>query len=209
MMRNPLTTSAIIWTSLSAGATVQGAPGVSQIEGPDGLSFGQSPLAVEWLATADWMPSGCSRERRLYLADADRRSFLADVRLVWPGLVYRFFDDRLYAVEADYPPGEDAFAKLAAYLTDRYGEPCMTESWQGAPKDAFVYQHRLRTLGWYGPDGHRSIWLTNHTEGGTLTMIDDSIADLGMQEIDSACSPPPTRTAPPASGSATGRLAGD
>ena len=104
MMRNLLTTSAIIWTSLSAGVTAQGAPGVSQIEGPDGLSFGQSPLAVEWLATADWMSSGCSRERRFYLADADRRSFLADVRLVWPGLVYRFFDDRLYAVEADYPP---------------------------------------------------------------------------------------------------------
>ncbi len=153
---------------------------LAPIGGFDGLSFGQTPLEVDGLVSADWMHSGHPRERTYILADRDRRNFLADVRLVWPGLLYRFLDNRLYAIEAEFAPGAGAFERLQAYLAREYGAPSMSESWRDAPADTYVYQHRLSTLGWYGSEGTRSIWLTSHDKGGGIIMIDRVVADLGI-----------------------------
>jgi hypothetical protein len=133
------------------------------------------------------MVPGCPLERSYYLADAGRRSFLANVRLVWPGLLYRFLDNRLYAIQAEYPPGDGLFERLRTYLTGKYGPPSMSESWQSAPPDTYVYQYKLRSVGWYGPGGQRSIWLTNHAEGGSIIMIDNTIAELGIRQTEEDC----------------------
>ena len=187
----------------AADARSQWAP----IGGFNGLSFGQTPQEVDWLAAADWMPSGCPRERFYYIADVDRRNSLANVRLAWPGLLYRFLDSRLYAIQAEFPPGNKTFMRLRDYLTRKYGAPSMSETWQGAPPDTYVYQHRLISVGWYEPDGTRSIWRTTQDGGGAIIMIDNTIADWGIQQISERCSMVGTDIAAAAASSFTSSLA--
>ena len=185
-MRNLIKVASVVGLLSTAAADARS--NLNSNDAFNGLSFGQTPQELDSLAAADWMPSGCSRERFYYLADADRRNFLAQVRLVWPGLLYRFLDNRLYAIQAEYPPAEGAFVRLRAYLTRKYGSPSISESWHGAPADTYVYQQRLSSLGWYGPDGAWSIWLTNHDGGGSIIMIDNATADRAMQLIGEHCS---------------------
>jgi hypothetical protein len=188
MMRNLIKVLPFLGVLFTTVAADDARSNLAPIGGFSGLSFGQTPQEVDWLAAADWMPSGCPQERFYYLADVDRRNFLANVRLVWPGLLYRFLDNRLYAIQAEFPSGDRAYVRLRDYLTRKYGQPSMSESWQGAPPDTYVYQHRLSSVGWYGPDGAQSIWLTNHDGGGTIIMIDNTIADWGIQKISERCS---------------------
>ncbi len=201
MMRSLFKASPLLGLLFITVACADSGTNLDPIGGFKGLSFGQTPQEVDWLVTANWMQSGCPQERFYYLADADRRNFLADVRLEWPGLLYRFLDNRLYAIQAEFPSGEGAFERLQAYLTRKYGEPSMSESWQGAPSDTYVYQHRTSGVGWYGPDGTRFIWLTSHDEGGSIIMIDSVVADLGMQQVGELCSAGRTDIAPSAAGS--------
>ncbi len=207
MMRNLIKVLPFFGLLFTAVAAADARSNLAPIGGFNGLSFGQTPQEVDWLAAADWMPSGCPRERFYYLADVDRRNFLANVRLVWPGLLYRFLDNRLYAIQAEFPPGDGAFVRLRDYLTRKYGAPSMSESWQGAPPDTYVYQHRLISVGWYEPDGARSIWLTNHDGGGAIIMIDNTIADRGIQQISERCSTVRTDIAAAAASSFTSSLA--
>jgi hypothetical protein len=188
MIRNLIKVLPLLGLVFTAVAAADARSNLAPIGGFNGLSFGQTPQEVDWLAAADWMPSGCPQERFYYLADVDRRNFLANVRLVWPGLLYRFLDNRLYAIQAEFPSGDGAFVRLRDHLTRKYGAPSMSESWQGAPPDTYVHQHRLSSVGWYGPDGARSIWLTNHDGGGAIIMIDNTIADWGIQRISERCS---------------------
>jgi hypothetical protein len=203
-MRNLLKVAGFAWVLCATGVAAEDRFGPEAIDDFDGLSFGQSAQSVDWLTPASWMGSGCSRETFYYASHPARRNRLADVQLVWPGLLYRFFDNRLYAIEADLPRGEDGFAKLQIYLTALFGRPSMSESWQGAPVDTFVYQYRLRSAGWYGPDGKRSIWLTSHDAGGTLILIDNSLIDLGGLEIDKVCTAQEVSLAASAVGSSAG-----
>lgn len=177
------------------------------IGGFDGLAFGQAPEEVDWLTAANWMQPGCPAERLYYLADADRRNFLAGVRLVWPGLLYRFLDNRLYAIQAEFPPGGGAFKRLRAYLVAKYGTPSMSESWQAAPRDTFVYQHRLNTVGWYAANGTQSIWLTAHDGGGSVIMIDSAVPDWEGQQLGGRCSGGRTDITASATSSPTGSFA--
>jgi len=207
MMRNLIKVLPFFALLFTAVAAADARSNLAPIGGVNGLSFGQTPQEVGWLAAADWMPSGCSQERVYYLADVDRRNFLANVRLVWPGLLYRFLDNRLYAIQAEFPSGDGAFARLRDYLTSKYGAPSMSESWQGAPPDTYVYQHRLISVGWYEPNGARSIWLTSHDDGGAIFMIDNTIADRGLQQISEHCSTVRTDIAAAAASSFTSSLA--
>jgi hypothetical protein len=188
MMRNPVAAAAALWI-LAAGAAAQQPPTPTTIDGFGGLAFGQAPQAVDWLLPAPWEHGACGRERVFYSAEEDRRYRLGGAGLVWPGLLYRFLDGRLYAVEADFPPGDGAFARLQTHLRARYGVPASRTSWEDAPADSFVYRQRLRALGWHDPQGGRSIWLMAHDGGGTLTVIDNGLAGPGMGSIDHKCAP--------------------
>ncbi|MCB1800308.1 MAG: hypothetical protein KDI82_01340 [Gammaproteobacteria bacterium] len=187
MMRNSRSSISIAWLLLTTAAVADTLSGPALIGPTDGLSFGQSPHAVAWLQASDPMPAACAQETRYYVADANRRGFLAEVRLKAPGLVYRFIQDRLYAVQAEFPSSQNSFATLGNYLTARYGAPDVTESWQEYPADTYVYRNRLQTMGWYGADRTYSIWLTNGNAGGSIIMVENGLADAGLQLIGKRC----------------------
>lgn len=153
------------------------------IAGFGGLSFGAAPHAAGWLEATGTVDPACPCET-VFRRDADHAwTYLGDARLADPGLRYRFFDDRLYAVEADIAADGRSFAALRRYLTERFGNPGVAETWQTAPRDTFVYRQRLATFGWFSADRKRSIWLSHSAAGGSLTVIDNSTAQARQVRI--------------------------
>lgn len=173
--------------SAVAAAQSAPAPGLASPGELSGLPFGRSAQQIESLVAADWIPTGCSREHLYVPADADRRAALAGVTLARPGLLYRFVDDSLYAVEAEFPPGGGSFARLRHHLVRQHGEPSVTESWLGAPHDTYVYRRRMRMAGWYGINGAQSIWLTSADDGGRIVVTDNAIAGWAMRRVGEHC----------------------
>lgn len=159
------------------------------IEGFGGLRFDDTWQSAAGLVPAEWTDPDCVLERVFYAADPQRRHYLAGVELDWPGLVYRFFDDRLYAVEAEFATGDGAFARLEACLIARYGAPDLTQSWQDAPADTHVFQSRMRVAAWHSPDGNRSIWLVGDRSRGALAAIDNTDADQRAMAIGAQLAP--------------------
>mgnify|MGYP000228775549 CR=1 FL=1 len=135
-----------------------------------GMSLGQRPQAVAWLTPAAKEPPDCPREILYRPTDPERRFSVVGVPLAWPGLVYRFIDDKLHAVEGPLSTRDHAFARLLNALTRRYGRPDVRETWAGSPSDSFVYRHRLQMAGWFGPGDLQSLWLTGHDEGGSIIL---------------------------------------
>jgi hypothetical protein len=133
-----------------------------------GLALGQQSTAVDWLVPAARQHTGCATEQHYFAGDLRRRFKLVGVDIAWPGIVYKFHRDRLYAVEAPLPERDAAFDELLVALTRRYGSPDAHESWHGAPPDSFVYRHRQRLAGWYDRQHGQSVWLTGNDSGGTL-----------------------------------------
>lgn len=162
-------------------------PGAEAIGPYGGLSFGQGPDTVDWLTTADPTPAGCVHETRYHIADARRRGVLSGIKLKSPGLVYRFIDDRLYAVQAEFGSSQAAFSTLHNHLVARYGAPKMSGSWQDHPTDSYVYQKRMQTMGWHDSGDRYAIWLTNGDAGGSIIMVDNDVADAGLQKTGEHC----------------------
>lgn len=149
------------------------APGqVRAIVGLGGMTFGESWRGVDGLLPAAWRGAEASSERVFYAADARERHTLGGVQLDWPGLLYRFVDDRLYAVEGEFSGSEHAFAQLQTYLSARHGAPRVSRSWEAAPEDSYVHQARLRSLAWYSADTRRVIWLMRDDHHGYLVALD-------------------------------------
>jgi hypothetical protein len=153
------------------------------ISGFGGLQFLATWQSSERLLPAEWSPPDCHRERVFFASDAETRHSLGGVRLDWPGLLYRFFDDRLYAVEAEFSADNEAFSRLTTYLTERYGAPSLKRSWETAPPETYVYQAQLRSAGWYSDDGSRAIWLMSDAHRGSLTVIDNTNAQVRAKAI--------------------------
>ena len=63
-----------------------------------GMSLGQSPQTAAWLAPLTGVRPSCLRESH-YRVDEDTRRFsLGGTHLASPGLIYKFFDDRLWGL---------------------------------------------------------------------------------------------------------------
>jgi hypothetical protein len=145
-----------------------------------GMAIGASPHAAEWLMPSTQGRPACVRESHYQAKDADQGLSVAGVPLARPGLVYKFLDGRLYAVEGRLPAGGQAFSRLFNALTSAYGRPAVYENWAGSPTDSFSYQRRLRMAGWFDAEAQRSVWLTGHDDGGSLVLTRTAPAsDLG------------------------------
>ena len=174
-MRNQIVASAVSLLSLTVSTSTADKAGAEAKDGFGGIPFGKSAHNVDWLTPASWMNANSSNARVYYVVDSDRRNLLANVRLYWPGLLCHFANDRLYAVEAEFPANARAFEELRIYLTDRYGRPRTSSSWREAPRDTFVYNQRLQSLSWSSSGGRKSIWLIRHARGGSLAVVDTTV----------------------------------
>jgi hypothetical protein len=150
--------------AIQAGAA---APGFADIAG---IALGESPQSAPSLVPLTEQSGATSRYSGFVDADTARRFSLAGVPLAPPGLVYRFLDDRLHAVEGRLPPRGHAFAKLLDQLTRRYGPPDVREGWAGSPPDSFVFRQRLNMAGWLDRRTNQRIWLTGHDGGGLFVL---------------------------------------
>lgn len=149
---------------------------------------GQSPQSITWLSPLPGRQAACSREKHYVASDPYRRFLLAGVRLAGPGLVYKFVDDRLFAVEGRLPSDEHAYARLLDALSLRLGRPDVTESWAGSPRDSFVYQNRQRLAVWSDRQTPRRIWLTGHDRGGLFVLTNGRSQTPGTNAGEGACS---------------------
>jgi hypothetical protein len=161
---------------IAIGSAVAESPGTPaaehEISGFGDMAFGDSWRGADGLLPAAWRSGEAAQERVFYAADPRQRHSLGGVRLDWPGLLYRFVDDRLYAVEAEFSGSEQAFAELRAYLSARHGTPSVAQDWHSAPEDTYVYRARLQSVAWYSGDARRAIWLMRDDNRGYLVALD-------------------------------------
>lgn len=187
--KNSLARSIVLALVLATAHTVHCTPGAERIDGFAGVQFGTTWRSVDGLAPAKWRDGSCVSLREFYLANPDPQHALAGVQLDWPGLQYRFSDDRLYAVATEFSndqrSNERSFAALKAYLSARYGQPDILQSWREAPPDTYIHKLRMHSAGWLSPDGSRSIWLISDDKRGSLTAVDSKLA----RAMAGACQP--------------------
>lgn len=180
--------AAVIASLVVLGAPV-GAAWSRAIDGFGGLRFGDPAYAARWLDEADWDQPDSVGERIYHAQRPGEPTRLAGVRLYWPGLLYRFFEGRLYAVAAEFPADAQAYDRLLGYLRTRYGPPDTVQSWRDAPPDTYLYRHHLRAAGWFSDDRQRSVWLIGDDDRGSLTVIDNSLSDVRAAAIGRSLAP--------------------
>jgi len=147
-----------------------------------GIAIGERPDTAAWLTPSTPRQRACPGETHYQANDVNRRLSIAGVQLAWPGLVYKAYGGRLYAVEGVLPANSQAFPKLLDNLTRRFGQPDVFENWAGSPTDSFTFQQRLRVAGWFDRETRQSLWLAGHDEGGsfTLTRRWDRLSEFGQ-----------------------------
>ena len=141
-----------------------------------GIPAGARLDSVDWLVPSTASRSTCAGESHYAASDAGSWFTLARTRLAAPGLVYKFHDGQLYALEGGLRADRHAFDALLDTLTRRYGRPDVMENWAGSPRDSFTYRERLRMAGWFDTRAKQNIWLTGYRQGGSIRVVPSAAA---------------------------------